>query len=285
MSAFGGGFVTKHIVCYSGGHSSALVAIEVVRKFGANAVVLLNHNINPRVEDADIKRFKGDVAAYLDLQITYANMVGWDALDQFDVCVKASAFKVNNGQELCTNRLKTEPFMSWLAANVTGKDCVIYYGFDANEQHRIQRRSGILGAQGYATDYPLALWGERTIQSTLEVGIARPNTYGVFKHGNCIGCLKAGLQHWYIVYCTRPDIWGKAKWAEEEIGYSIHADGYLEEYEDLFERMKRSGVPATEHIQPQSFWASAKRLAAHDRAGQLSMFTHAADARPCECFF
>ena len=48
----------KHIVCYSGGHSSALVAIEVVRKFGKENVVLLNHDINQSVENEDIKRFK-----------------------------------------------------------------------------------------------------------------------------------------------------------------------------------------------------------------------------------
>ena len=57
----------KHIVCYSGGHSSALVAIEVVKLFGKENVILLNHNINPRYEDADIKRFKKEVAEYLVL--------------------------------------------------------------------------------------------------------------------------------------------------------------------------------------------------------------------------
>lgn len=36
----------KHIICYSGGHSSALVAIEVARKYGAGDVVLLNHDIH-----------------------------------------------------------------------------------------------------------------------------------------------------------------------------------------------------------------------------------------------
>ena len=41
----------KHIVCYSGGHSSALVAVEVVRKFGKENVVLLNHDINQLIGD------------------------------------------------------------------------------------------------------------------------------------------------------------------------------------------------------------------------------------------
>lgn len=67
--------------------------------------------------------------------------------DQFDVCVEARAFRANNGQELCTSRLKTGLFMKWLSLNVPEKDAVIYYGFDANEQRRIQRRSRIKWSQ------------------------------------------------------------------------------------------------------------------------------------------
>lgn len=36
----------KHIVCYSGGHSSARVAVAVARRFGAENTILLNHDIN-----------------------------------------------------------------------------------------------------------------------------------------------------------------------------------------------------------------------------------------------
>ncbi len=54
----------KHIVCFSGGHSSGIVAIEVVRKYGNDDVILLNHDISPTVEGEDIKRFKREVADY-----------------------------------------------------------------------------------------------------------------------------------------------------------------------------------------------------------------------------
>lgn len=107
----------KHVCCYSGGHTSALVGIEVVRRFGAENVVFLNHDINASVEDADIKRFKQEVADYCGVPITYASHKNPE-LDQFDVCVQAKAFKVNDGSELCTSRLKTEPFRKWLIDNV-----------------------------------------------------------------------------------------------------------------------------------------------------------------------
>jgi hypothetical protein len=268
--------MTKHVVCYSGGHSSALVAIEVVKKFGKVDVVLLNHDMNINVEDADIKRFKQEVADYLGIPITFASYK--DAtMDQFDVVVEAGAFKVGNGHELCTSRLKTRPFMDWLKKNCPDKDVVCYYGFDATETARIQRRSGIMGEQGYKTAFPLAMWN-RTINGTEDIEIDRPQTYSKFKHGNCVGCLKAGWQHWYIVYCTRPDIWEKAKWAEDELMASIHHDKYgphyLESMESKFEAMKRAGVPQTEHIKHQTFWAQAKKIVEIQQEAELL---------PCEC--
>lgn len=269
----------KHIVCYSGGHSSAIVAIEVSRKFGAENVILLNHDMHFSVEHPDIKRFKQEVADYIGIPMTFASRRN-ATQDQFDVCVEAKAFKVSNGPILCTSRLKTEPFNEWLKENALYKIDVLYYGFDntPKEIARMQRRTGVMAAQGFSTDYPLALWKDRTIYASEEVGIPRPSTYSVFTHGNCVGCLKAGWQHWYIVYCTRPDIWSKAKWAEDEIGYSIHHDEsgsvYLEDMETTFAAMKAAGVPATEHISHQMFWAQANKIA---DMRQMEI------ALPCDC--
>lgn len=169
--------------------------------------------------------------------------------------------------------------MAFLEATFPQKDVICYYGFDANEPLRITRRSGIMGIQGWATAYPLA-FGDRTIFSTNEIGIAPPLGYSQFKHANCIGCLKAGWQHWYIVYCTRPEIWEKGKWAEEEIGYAIHHDDdgpvYLEDMEVRFAIMKCAGVPQTEHIKHQKFWAIARR---HIKIATTPSLL------PCECTF
>lgn len=267
----------RHIVLHSGGHSSGIVAIEVCRRFGAENVTLLNHDLPSLVEASDIKRFKREIAEHVGLPITYASHADTSA-NQFTVCVQARAFKVDSGPELCTSRLKTEPFTRWLTANHADKECILYYGFDKNEMHRVQRRSSIMAALGYRTDYPIALWSERTIHHSIEVGIEKPLGYSVFKHANCIGCLKAGWQHWYIVYCTRPDIWMMAKEAEEIIGYAIHHDEsgpvYLEDMEQKFSAMRCSGVPATEHIPHQRFWAQAAKVI--DIAIQPSLL-------PCEC--
>jgi len=272
----------KHIICYSGGHSSALVAINVAAKYGASNVILLNHDINGWVESADIKRFKVEIANYLGVPITFANIgdLPADELpDQFDVVMQARAFKVGSGTELCTSRLKTEPFMKWLKQNHPNKDCVIYYGFDDDEMHRVERRQRILDEQGYKSDYPLALWADEDLvcYETKDIGIEPPNQYESFKHANCIGCLKAGKQHWYIVYCTRPDVWEKAKLAEQSIGYTIIRDASLERMEPIFKDMKAQGIPATEHIPAARFWSQVRKVGIQTDTDR--------DHKPCDCLF
>lgn len=273
-------YAPHHVVLLSGGHSSARVAIEVARRYGTRDLVLLNHDIHARSEDADVKRFKREIAAYLGLPITYANHPQWDTMDQFDVVRAAGAFKGANGHVLCTHYLKTKPFLEWLHAHADPAWTVTYYGFDANEEHRIRRRSAVMGAQGWRTDYPLALWPS-TIASTREIGIEPPLTYSTFKHANCAGCLKAGRQHWFVVYVTRPDIWQRAKDAEEDIGYTILNGISLEELEPLFAEMVRAGVTPTERVPQQAFWAGARKAVRHLPV----LAEEEATALPCECVF
>lgn len=253
-----------YVVCYSGGHSSALVAVEAVRKYGKENVVLLNHDISPRVEHEDIKRFKKEVADYLGIEITYANMDGWEVNTPLDICVGKKAFKLSLSKVLCTYNLKTLPFYSWLKENYPAsldnpcEDITILYGFDKEEPARIQRRSQHLGTMGYKSDFPLAYW-ERTIQDIEEIGIKRPVTYEIFKHANCIGCLKAGRQHWYVVYCLYPDIFKEAVEAEELLDHSIIKGIYLNELVPKYEEMKARGIVPSDKMQSQSFWAMVRK--------------------------
>lgn len=297
----------KHIVCYSGGHSSALVAIETTRLFGKENVILLNHNINPRFEDQDIKRFKKEVADYLEIQITYANYNGITdenlIPNQFEVCEIAGSYvNPNNRQILCTSLLKTQPFYEFLKA-IDKQFICVYYGFDSNELNRVERRKTILNDMGINSDFPLALWGDgkfenlvkflgkkgdliakiegfenkneikRTIFSTKEIGIDPPNTYNTYKHANCKGCLKAGKQHWYVVYCTDPEIYKMGEDSEEKMGHSFGKE-FLKDIRPTFEAMKKAGIPANEHIPSNKFWKSAKKYMNQDQQ----------DLFPCECF-
>jgi len=216
------------VVCYSGGHSSALVAIEAARKYGSDNVILLNHDISSTVEHEDIKRFKVEVADYLGVPITYANAENFEEMTPLAVAKMKAGFSGNGRDCFCTWHLKTEPFRRWLKENFPAdedsprKDIRILYGFDPNEKIRVLRRAMNLRNEGYRAGFPLCVkpW-KRTIYSTEEIGITRPSTYKIWKHANCMGCLKAGKQHWYVVFCLRPDIFEEAVQAEAELGYSI----------------------------------------------------------------
>lgn len=264
----------KYVVCYSGGHSSALCAIETQRKHGSQNVILLNHNISSHVEHQDIKRFKDEVSNYLNIPITYANHKTWEQSTPIKVSLKSKAFKGVSGYSICTHRLKTEPFKRWMKQNDPNKQYVYIYGFDKtkSELKRANRRSQIMGIDGYKTEFPLINW-ERTIYSTEEINIKPPMSYEMFKHANCLGCLKAGWAHWYAVYCLRPDIWQEAKNAEDEIGYSIHKGKiFLEDKEELFKQMKDVGVVPTEHVSPSKFWNDAKKKVKDNRLCALEKY-------------
>lgn len=269
----------KYIVCFSGGHSSALCAIECVRKYGKENVILLNHDLSEEVEDKDIKRFKNEVADYLGIDITYANMEGWENKTPLRVCKELGGFKFGNGPVLCTYNLKTKPFHKWLkdnypvASGEVREDIRIIYGFDKKETNRIQRRIGVMINQGYRCDFPLAFW-DRTIENTEEIGIKRPNVYELFRHANCKGCLKAGKQQWYLTYCLYPSLWKETIETENEIGFSILKDTFLEELEPKFKKMKCRGIVPSEKITPQKFWSEVNKALPIE--GQLSFL-------PCEC--
>ncbi len=248
----------KYIVCYSGGHSSALAAVETVRRHGAENTILLNHNISPEVEHPDIKRFKDEVAAHLGLPIAYANMPGWETLTPLKIALAKKGFQYKPGQALCTYNLKTLPFYKWLADNFPDRDCVIVYGFDSTERHRMERRASILAAMGYKAEFPLAQDGH-TVRAIEELGIKRPCTYANQKHANCAGCLKAGRQHWYWVYCLHPAIFKEALAAEAQIGHSIIKGIYLEKLAPTFQRMKEKGIEPQDTERPQAFWARVRR--------------------------
>lgn len=278
------------IALISGGHSSGIVAIEVVRRFGKENVILLNHDIATSKEDPDIKRFKKEISDYLQIPITYANINGItdpDLIpDQFDVCMKAETLTSPNGNALCTTFLKTEPFMKFLSDNfppigtLFHIPCVVYYGFDPKESARMTRRTGILGALGYKTDYPLT-WKERTILNSREIGIEPPSTYSVYEHANCKGCLKASLLHWFVTFVHENAIYWKGSVMEEAIDFTIHTiyrnkiqrPISLKELAPIFQRMKDDDVPATEHQSKLKFAGLLKKY----ELQEIEI------GKPCEC--
>ena len=255
----------KYVVCFSGGHGSALAAVETVYRYGRDNTILLNHDISSKVEDADVKRFKAEVAEYLGVPIIYANRDNFEKDTPLSLCRQEKMIRFRGGHSICTYYLKTKPFAEWLSENYPvgqgriSDEITLVYGFDAWERRRIDRRRCILSAQGYNSIYPLADKKSLWIKDVRELGIWLPESYATSKHANCIGCLKAGRQHWYMVYCLRPDIYWEAVETEEYVGCSIIRDIFLKDLEPLFYCMKRLGIRPQDNICSTFFWAETRK--------------------------
>lgn len=241
-----------------------MTAVETVRKYGRKNVVLLNHDIDKRVEDIDVKRFKEEVASYLGLPITYANQTRFKESAPLSICREMGMFCFKSGAHICTYYLKTEPFYEWLKefypvepGKGLSEEITLVYGFDSNEPKRMERRTRHLLSLGYRTEYPMQTSSMEEIE---EVGIEKPRTYGYCKHANCRGCLKAGKQHWYMVYCLWPDIYLEGIAMEELIGNSILRGSFLKELMPLFQQMQDVGIAPGDEIESNRFWSCARRM-------------------------
>lgn len=257
----------KYVVCYSGGHSSALAAIETVRRYGKVDTILLNHDISNKVEDKDVKRFKQEVADYLGLSITYANREHFQNDTPLSLCRQMNTFRFSAGNSICTYYLKTEPFYKWLKAcfpiksKEISQDITLVYGFDKKEINRIMRRRQHLLRMGYLSEYPLAEGNSSyLLQDIRDIGINLPQTYSYTKHANCKGCLKAGKQHWYMVYCRWPKIFKEAIETEIMIGHSIIKENYLCELVPLYEKMKAADIEPNDKEHCSIFWSRVKKI-------------------------
>ena len=254
----------KYVVCFSGGHSSALAAVETIIRHGRENTILLNHDISSKVEDEDVKRFKKEVADYLKVPILYVNRENFQTDTPLSLCRQKKMLHFGRGNSICTYYLKTEPFYRWLTENYPvrkgemSEEITLVYGFDVSEPHRIIRRREYLLRQGYFSEYPLAE-GKRELEDIRDIGICLPKTYDVTKHANCKGCLKAGKQHWYMVYCLWPDIFEEAVYTEAVVGYSIIRGYFLYELEPLFSAMKAEGIRPSDNECSAFFWARVRQ--------------------------
>lgn len=92
----------KYVVCFSGGHSSVLAAVETVIRHGRKNTILLNHDISSKVEDEDVKRFKREVADYLEVPILYANRESFQTDTPLSLCRQKKMLHFGRGNSICT---------------------------------------------------------------------------------------------------------------------------------------------------------------------------------------
>jgi hypothetical protein len=203
--------VGRHVVMFSGGEGSALAAKRVVEQHGAENTTLLF--CDTKVEDADLYRFRDEVAAHLGAElVTLADgRTIWDVF-------RDERFLGNARVDPCSRVLKRELADAWIASRFTPETVTVYVGIDWTEEHRYTRlRTRKLP---YRYDAPLCeppmITRHDAAAWLASIGIARPRLTRLgFAHNNCGGgCVKAGVGHFAHLYRTLPDVF--AEWERNE---------------------------------------------------------------------
>lgn len=204
----------KHIVKFSGGAASALVASLVAEKHGSETILLYH---DTKTEPADNDRFRREVAAHLNLPITEVSD-GRNIWQLFE----DKGFVGNNRITPCSEDLKQKLGDAYIKNNLPA---TVYFGFTVEEHLRAQRTAIAMQKIGAVAEFPLIKnrIGKdqclRTIQKCW--GIKLPDMYAWAEHANCVPCVKGGLEYWGLVFLHAPEAWHKAASVEDATGEQI----------------------------------------------------------------
>lgn len=234
-----------HIVKFSGGAASAVVA-NIVAKEHPEDTILLFHDTHTEPEDNG--RFRKEVSAHIGLPIT-------EVSDGRDIWKLFEDTKMLGCQRLsqCSRMLKQKLGDKFIRANLPAK---VYFGFTPDEQDRADRITVKLEMMGAEAGFPLIDLGitkEECLHRVVNCwGVALPEMYTWAEHANCVPCVKGGLAYWGMVYKNARYAWDKAVDAEKRHGQQILKNtryGTLEQeldhclkLADKYEEKRRKGL-------------------------------------------
>jgi hypothetical protein len=203
----------KHIVKFSGGAASAVVAKLVIDEYGHDDVILLYSDTKSEHPDAD--RFRVQVCKFLNHEMTVVadGRDLWELIEHFHVLPSML-------MPYCTTTLKQRPADKFLKE--VG-DHTVYLGFSTSEIRRAQRAMARVECAGGKIRFPLIEQGissdecKRIIRDDWRICLPEPYKY--LEHNNCIPCFKAGsLRYWKAVAKHYPEQFERACVAEETQG-------------------------------------------------------------------
>ena len=134
----------KHVVGFSGGTASAVMAKIVADEF-PDKTILLYHNTNTEPKDND--RFRNEVAIYIGIPIT-EDSDGRDIWQVFD----DEKFLGSGRNTPCSRILKQERSLKYLKNN---QPAIIYIGFTLEEYRRAQRTFARYAKHNIIAKFPL----------------------------------------------------------------------------------------------------------------------------------
>jgi hypothetical protein len=204
----------KHVVGFSGGIASAVMA-KIVADEHRGKTVLLFHDTLTEPEDND--RFRCDISEFIGLPVTN-DSDGRDIWELF----RDQGFLGNGRNTPCSRILKQARSMIYMLDN---QPATLYIGFTPDEGQRAQRTFTRYAEKGIKVIFPLIeqqLSKEECMHRVSNCwGIRPPEMYRWASHANCIPCIKGGLADWGLIYMFEREAWDRAVAAEKEFGHTI----------------------------------------------------------------
>ncbi|MDY0277923.1 MAG: hypothetical protein RBQ97_07545 [Acholeplasma sp.] len=200
--------ITKHVIMFSGGASSAYVAKWVVDKYGIEKCILLF--TDTLWEDKDNIRFMEDVADYIGIDITRI----YDGRTPEEVFFQQK-FLGNARFAKCSEELKVRQTLIYTDdLRNLGFEPVLYFGIGPHEKHRadnLTRHYEHFPPEPVKCVFPMidSISADCKAKYIIENewGIKLPRMYDLgFSHANCGGrCVRGGLHHYAKLYQIWPD--------------------------------------------------------------------------------
>ena len=192
----------KIAVWFSCGAASAVAAQETLRRYPHARVRVVNNPVAE--EDADNRRFLGDVQEWLDVTIETATNPQYPDVSAAAVWDRRGFMSAPRGAP-CTVSLKKRARQLWEQENPVDQHVL---GFTVEERDRYDRfilseRDNVL---------PVLIDAGLTKQDCIDrlqaAGIAPPRVYGQgYPNANCIGCVKAtSPTYWNHVRQQHPEV-------------------------------------------------------------------------------
>jgi hypothetical protein len=214
----------QHIVQFSSGIASWVVADDLVREIGPENVTLLF--TDTLVEDQDNYRFLKDAEEQLGINVT--RICEGRTPDQV---FRDERFLGNNRVALCSLRLKIEPARRWIEHHHPDPaSCVLYVGIDQGEPQRAPAIRD--GWAPYQVEFPLLAPGapalgreekkalkRQMLERARAAGLEPPRMYDLgFDHANCGGrCVRAGQAHWLHLLQVWPSRYATSEALERDM--------------------------------------------------------------------
>lgn len=191
--------MTTHIVSYSGGVSSFVVADWLVKN-GIRPMLLFADTL---IEDEDLYRFNRDVEDRLGIPIKRIadGRTPWQVFED-------ERYIGNNRIDPCSRVLKRNLLKDYIASIFDHDAVVMYIGIDWTESHRLER---VQKNNPWTVKAPLCDEIKMTKLEQLEycrsAGIRLPRLYDMgFPHNNCGGfCVKTGQAQFNLLLRKMPE--------------------------------------------------------------------------------